>query len=120
MKNLQCKVEGTWKQVMPYQLTPEEDAILKSSGTIITKDTPKEVAQANVAAKKALIAEIETKRFVAPMQEDADLCQSIYEKNKPKLGNNDKYELLSCNVELPAKTGTLLYRINSKTDLVRF
>ena len=110
MKNLQSTIEGIWKEVLKVELTQEEKTLLMSTD------------EADLEAQKALMDEIKTKRFVDAQIKDSELAQAKYENVKPKLKENDTYQLIAFDVTLDSEhlTGILNCRVNGEHKQIRF
>ena len=112
MKKLQCKTEGIWKETLQIALTPEEENILKISGSDLTPEI--------IATKKALIADLQIRSIAEPTAEDILSAQTAYEFNKPTVNEGDVYELVSADISLPNQNGVIIYKINNHTEVIGF
>lgn len=110
MKNLQSTIEGTWVEIKPVTLTEEQQTLMMSSET------------SDLEAKTALMAEIKSRREVAPKKADKTLAVAKYAEIKPKLAENDAFELIAMDVVVSeaALSGILNYRVNNEHKQIRF
>jgi hypothetical protein len=110
MKNYQSTIEGTWVELLPVQLTKEQQSLLMSR------------KEEDLEAKAELIAEIRTKREVAVSEEESSIASSIYNSNKPLLSETDTYQLISVDMTLTGETGKGIIncRVNTEHKQIRF
>ena len=110
MKQIQSITEGTWVELVPVQLTQEQQSLLMSR------------KEEDLEAKAELIAEIKTKREKALSTEEVETATSIYNSFKPALQESDEYQLISVDMTLSNETGTGIIncRVNGEHKQIRF
>ena len=111
MKNLQSNIEGTWVELIPFNLTSEQDSLLSST------------KQDDSVAKEALIKNIQENSKKPAQESDVVLVMPIYLSNKPELKDTDVYELISVDTLIisPIEVrGIINCRVNGEHIQVRF
>jgi hypothetical protein len=110
MKNFQSTIEGTWIEILPVELTEEQQILVTS-----TKEEDKE-------AQQILIENIKSQRELSVGKTKSSTLSSFYNGIKPELKEKDTYQLISINLtEKEDKfTGILNCRVNGEHKQIRF
>lgn len=110
-KHLNLRTEGSWIELQRVELTEEQKTLLTS-----TDEKDKE-------ARKNLQDSIKEQREKNATKADIDKVQPIYDKNKPKIKESDKYYLIGCNATITDNgsiRGIINCRVNGEHKQIRF
>lgn len=110
MKKLQLKQQGTWKEIVPVQLTEKERTLMESE------------KQEDMKAQKELMQEIRSKRENTPSESDIQLAQEKYDEIKPEIEEGQEYQLIAmdCILNDGQLKGILNCRVDGEHIQVRF
>jgi hypothetical protein len=110
MKQIQSITEGTWVELVPVQLTEEQQTLMMSR------------KEEDLEAKTKLAVELKSKREKALTKAESKIAQGIYTSLKPELKETDVYQLISVDMTLTGETGRGIIncRVNGEHKQIRF
>jgi hypothetical protein len=111
MKNFQSTIENSWTEILAVSLTEEQIELLNSQ-----KNEDNE-------ARIELLQLIKSQRDGIVELEKLEELNKVYNLNKPKLEETDKYQLISIDLFEKEKgkfTGIINCRVNEKHNQIRF